>query len=313
MAPQDEPARLASLVERLATRSDIPHAVVAVEQVHGAFRWSHTAGRADESGTPMRSETPYFLASIDKLYTATLILKLEERGRLDLDQPMAACLPASLCRGLHRLHGTDHTGAVTVRHLLAHASGLADWLEDRPRGGPSLVDRLQHEGDRAWSLDDIARYVRDELVPHFPPQPLAGRGRIRYSDTNYMLLAGILETLTGEPLHHLHRTMLYEPLGLRHTWMAGHSRPIEPTAEPAALWAGARTIDIPLMMRSFRGMYANARTRAPRAHGCSTAPTATCCWRARWTRSPPGWCPSASCRSCSGSWPESPDGPLGDG
>jgi D-alanyl-D-alanine carboxypeptidase len=57
----------------------------------------------------MRPETPFFLASIDKLYTATIVLKLHERGRIRLDEPITTYLPPQLIGGLHRLNGVDYT------------------------------------------------------------------------------------------------------------------------------------------------------------------------------------------------------------
>jgi CubicO group peptidase (beta-lactamase class C family) len=73
-----------------------------------------------------------------------------------------------------------------------------------------------------------------------------------------MLLASIIEAVTGRALHDVHEEMLYRPLGLRRTWIAGRSRPLDPAPEPAALWAGHRPLDIPLLMRSFHGVYSTA-------------------------------------------------------
>jgi CubicO group peptidase (beta-lactamase class C family) len=82
---------------------------------------------------------------------------------------------------------------------------------------------------------------------------------VRYCDTNFILLAAIIEAVAGQPLHRVHEQMLYEPLNLRQTWMAGYSRPLDATAAPATLWAGNRPVEIPLMMRSFWGVYSTAR------------------------------------------------------
>ena len=80
------PERLSNLLRRLGKRNKFPHAVVAVESGDGSFRWSEATGTADTSDTPMQHDTPYFLASIDKLYNATIVLKLHERGQLRLDE-----------------------------------------------------------------------------------------------------------------------------------------------------------------------------------------------------------------------------------
>jgi CubicO group peptidase (beta-lactamase class C family) len=201
------------------------------------------------------------LASITKLYPAALVLRLVERGRLEFDQPIASLLPDSLIHGLHRLDGVDHTDEITIRHLLAHSSGLADYFTDRPRGGKSLSDQLA-EGDMAWTPAEMLERVRTDLRPHFPPQePDGGKQKIRYSDTNYLLLRLIIEETEGESLIEVMQRELLEPLGFGRT--AAYP-PISPagspgatdatstaTFEPAPLWIGAERWDLPLALGSF--------------------------------------------------------------
>jgi CubicO group peptidase (beta-lactamase class C family) len=135
---------------------------------------------------------------------------------------------------MHGPHGRDHHSAPAWPHVR-----LPDWLEDRPKGGHSLVERLLADGDRAMSLEEIVHYVRDRLLSPFPPQPAAARRpRVRYCDTNFFLLAAIVEAAAVRPLHRVHEVMLYEPLNLRRTWMAGYSQPVDTTAAPATLWGG---------------------------------------------------------------------------
>ena len=246
-------------LRRLVSRRDVAHAVMAVERGDESFRWTGAEGEAAPGGPPMRPGTPYFIASIDKLFNAIIAMRLVEQDQLRLDEPVATYLPDSVWRGLHRGRGTDRSGEITVRHLLTHTSGLADWLEDRPKGRRSLVERLEADGDLAISLDEIAAYVRDRLVPHFPPQDFESpRVRVRYSDTNFVLLSAIIERVAARPLHEVHTALLYEPLAMHHTWMAGHSQPADAAPEPAALWFGDHAVEIPLMMRSIQGVYSTA-------------------------------------------------------
>ncbi len=251
--------RLQSTFDRLASRRGVPHALVLVEHGTGGFRWASAAGESRPGGEPMRVDTPFFVASIDKTLTAAVVFLLHEDGRLGLDDPLEAWLDASRLAGLHRLAGVDRTHQLTIRHLLSHTSGLPDWLEDRPRGGRSLVEEVFEGGDQTVELDGLIARVRDRLTPHFPPQPLdRRRPRVRYSDTNFMLLTAVVEAATGQPLHLVHATRLFGPLGMRHTWVEGHSRPLEPTPTPAALWAGGAPLEIPRLMHSMRGIYATA-------------------------------------------------------
>lgn len=251
--------RLQKLLDDLVSRPPIQQAILALESGDQSFRWIGTASEINQFNEHSGADTPFFLASIDKLYNATLVMMLSETGRLDLNEPISTYLPGYITRGLHRMGGVDHTRRITTKHLLSHTSGLADWLEDYPKGGPSLISRVLEEGDRALSIEEIANVVRDELCPHFPPQDLsAKRPKVRYSDTNFMLIIAIIEAVTGQPLHRVHEQILFKPLELRHTYFPELSRPMDPTPEPMVLRANGRPIHIPLLMRSIRGMYSTA-------------------------------------------------------
>jgi D-alanyl-D-alanine carboxypeptidase len=190
------------ILHRVNSRKGIKHVVMAVESGDGALNWKGAAGEASPDGTPMQTETPYFIASIDKLFNAVLVMQLAESGRLHLDERISTYLPPIFIDGLHRLEGRDHSDRITIRHLLSHTSGLPDWLEDSPRDGESVVETITRQGDRAFTLEDTIGLVRERLTPHFPPQdPAASRPRLRYSDTNYMLLIAIIEAVTARPLH----------------------------------------------------------------------------------------------------------------
>lgn len=251
--------RLQELLRGLASRHPIRQAVIALESGDGSFRWIGAIGETDSGGNKVWEETPFFLASIDKLYNATIIMKLSESGHLDLDAAISTYLPSALTRGLHRMGGVDHSERITIRHLLSHTSGLADWLEDYPKRGPSLINQLTDKGDATFSIEDVVAVVRDRLRPHFPPQdPSTEHPKVRYSDTNYMLIIAIIEAVTGQPLHQVHEQSLFRPLGLRHTYFPGHSQPLDTTPEPMILRARGQPLHIPLLLRSVRGVYSTA-------------------------------------------------------
>ena len=251
--------RLEALLRRLVLRAPIRQAILALETMDGSFRWAAAEGEPTANGSPMLAGTPFFLASIDKLLNATIVMKLAEGRQLDLDARICPYLPPALTRGLHRMNGTDYSERITVRHLLSHTSGLADWLEDRPKGGRSLIDRVISDGDAALSIEDVTTVVRDELRPHFAPQDLAAdRQMVRYSDTNFMLLIAVIEGVTGEPLHQVHERLLFWPLNLRHTYFVGRSQPVDPTPDPPILRVEGRPLHVPLLLRSVWGIYSTA-------------------------------------------------------
>ncbi len=240
------PAVLEAELRRLAGRRAIPHAILAVESLDGHFRWSGVEG----AGFPPR--TPFFLASITKLYIAAAILRLSERGLLHLDGRLSDYLPAGLIRGLHRFQGRDYTTQITLHHCLCHATGLPDSLEERPRGGRSLLELAFEEGDRAWTLTEAITLARDHLKPHFPPQVLSQpNARIRYSDTNFQLLMAVIETVTGKTLASAYDELLFQPLGLSRTRL-----PETPGEAPAPLYFGSRILELPRALESSRDLIA---------------------------------------------------------
>ncbi|MDH3220792.1 MAG: beta-lactamase family protein [Gammaproteobacteria bacterium] len=247
--------RLEGLLRDLTSRRPIVQAIVAVESGDRSFGWIGAEGMT-ASGGRVVEDTPFFIASIDKLYNATITMMLDEAGNLDVDELISTYLPQTITGKLHRYEGIDFSEKITVRHLLTHTSGLADWLEDYPRGGPSLIESILEEGDRILTIEELVAHVRDQLKPHFPPQDLFGRRpKVRYSDTNFMLVTAIIEAVTGQPLHEVHKRMLHEPLGLRQTYFPGLSRSIHPTTAPMTLRARAEPLNIPHLIESVRGIY----------------------------------------------------------
>lgn len=247
--------RLQEVPHRLISQNGVRHAVLGVESLDGSFRWSAAKGEANPGGRPMTPDTPFFIASISKLYIAAIILKLHERGCLSLSESISAYLPQSLIGGIHRLGGVDYTDRISVINLLSHTSGLPDYIEESPKGGRPLVQRLVEDGDMLLTIDDVVCIARDDLTPHFPPQShCAGCQKARYSDTNYQLLIAVIESVTGRSLDQAYTEFLLRPLNLRHTWHPGHPLP-ECSSEPATLWFGDKPVEIPLAMRSLGDLY----------------------------------------------------------
>jgi D-alanyl-D-alanine carboxypeptidase len=248
---------LEASLDRLMARRDVHHAVMAVRSGDGQLDWRGARGDARPGGPPLTSDTPYFVASVDKLVTATALFVLAERGVLDLDGRLGAYLDPALVRGLHVWRGVDRSDELTLRHLVSHTSGLADYLEDRPKGGRTLVEETLERGDGGWTFDEAFERVRSRLRPHFAPQdPHDPLSRAQYSDTNYLLLKAVLEAVTGQPVAEVYRELVFAPLGMSSTFVVSRDEPqAERMAGAAALWAGAAPFDAPVTLRSTFAMF----------------------------------------------------------
>jgi D-alanyl-D-alanine carboxypeptidase len=158
----------------------------------GAVVWVGSSGFTRD-GRPMAPDEPLVIGSVTKTFVAAAVLQLVAEGRVELDDPMRSHLP-----GL-----TTVSRRITVAHLLEHTSGLADVFNEATRVG------LETDPGHAWTLDEILKTVRD---PWYAP----GDGWA-YSNTNYLLLAMLLEEVTGESLADIVASRLTEPLGLEST------------------------------------------------------------------------------------------------
>jgi D-alanyl-D-alanine carboxypeptidase len=213
------------LVSNLVEKDkSVKNCVLSVMRGDGSFSWSGAAGIASQDGqVPMTKDTPIYIASITKLYTATAIMRLYEKGELSLDDPMAKYLPEGLIQGIHVYQGKDYSHEITIKE------GIADYYTEKQKGGKSLFELFQQEPERSWTVDETIERARKDLQPNFPPGTAAS-----YSDTNFQLLGKIIEAVTGKPLHIVFEEFFFRPLGLKHTWLIGCSKPqVSPSAQPA--------------------------------------------------------------------------------
>ncbi len=152
-------------------------------------------------GIPNEVDTRFATASATKGLTALAVMSLVEEGRLGLDTTARSVLGADL-----PLIADD----VTVEHLLAHRSGIGDYLDEAAE--MDLADYLMpvpvHE------LDTTERFLR--VLEGFETKFAAG-ARFAYCNGGYVVLALIAERVAGTPFHELVRERVCEPAGLGDT------------------------------------------------------------------------------------------------
>ena len=205
---------------------------LAVARGDGSYSWAGAAGVANPRGkVRVTAETPIYMASVTKVYIASLVMLLSERKLLALDDPMAKYLPAAPVHGIDVYHGHDYSGQVTVRQLVSMTSGLPDYYVEKGPDGKTGFDLFVADPAKTWTPEEMINRARTALKPHFAP----GHG-LYYSDTNYQLLGRIIERVTHTSLANALRRYMLGPLKLRHTWLTG-------TPEPQGLPAPAHVFD----------------------------------------------------------------------
>lgn len=176
--------------------------------------WAGAAGSADvEAGEPMRPDARMRLESVSKLWTAALLLRLEEQGQLAFDDTVGELAPDLL----------PSSPQVTLRQLLNHTSGLVDNNDisvDPSRylaqvDDPALRAELRQAGERLVRDPDYEFPVRlmIRFVAALPLRSEPGAA-YHYSNVGYQVAGLIAERVTGETLARLHERELLEPLGL---------------------------------------------------------------------------------------------------
>jgi D-alanyl-D-alanine carboxypeptidase len=148
----------------------------------------------------MRPADRFRAGSNAKPFVSVVVLQLAERGRLSLDAPLPAVLPASVVGRF------ANAPAITVRMLLGHRSGIPDWQT------PAIVDEIAHHPAKVWTMAEIL-----DIAAAQPPVFAPGTS-YKYSNTNYNLLGVITEQATGHSWRREVTRRVIGPLGLTRTY-----------------------------------------------------------------------------------------------
>lgn len=176
----------------LIAEYEVPGAALAY--LHEGELHEFAAGTLNTAtGVEATPDALYQIGSVSKVWTATLIMLLIERGRLTLDTPVAEVLPE------FKVADPEVTETVTIRHLLTHTSGIdGDLFLDTGRGD-----------------DCVAKYV-EACADLIQNHPLGGTQS--YCNSGFVIAGRIAERLGGKRWDDLIREEIAEPLGLAHTW-----------------------------------------------------------------------------------------------
>jgi D-alanyl-D-alanine carboxypeptidase len=182
-------------IDKILSKEFLPHLPGGVVLIAKAGQpiFHRAYGMADlEIGLPMNTEHAFKIGSITKQFTAIAILKLVERGKLDLKSDVRDYYPEL----------PDYGKRITLEQILTHTSGL-----------PSLVDLGTFEmlSRQHHSVVELIELTRTEPL-HFNP----GQGFF-YSDTGYILLGGIIERMSGKSYGEFLESEILEPNGIRRT------------------------------------------------------------------------------------------------
>ena len=144
----------------------------------------------------VNNHTAFDIASITKTFTSMAILKLMENGKLKLDDPVKNYL-------------TDFPkGDVTIKMLLSHTSGIEDYLK--------FMDESNYDKNTIMSNADLYSFIKSNPIKVFVKNAGAA---FDYSNTNFALLALVIEKITGVSYKTYMDNTLFKPLKMDDTYI----------------------------------------------------------------------------------------------
>lgn len=193
--------KLQDLLDRVVSEKNVPGIVLQVLDLRQG-EWSLASGMADiDSQTPMDPTYRFRCASNTKTFTAAAIMLLKQEGLLQLDDPIARYVP--------EMH-IPLDSVITIRHLLAHRSGMADYVSET-----DLLNILQEDPHHAFTPEELVQASIDHGFDFYPGTQFS------YSNTGYVVAALIIEkaNLEGLTYPEFIKACLLEPLGLTDTFV----------------------------------------------------------------------------------------------
>ena len=175
---------------------DVPGVVVGISQPSHAKMIITSGVSSLKDNQPMTETAQFRVASIAKTFIAAEVLKLGSQDRVNLDAPISAYLS-----------NVQFGDGVTLRQLLSHRSGYFDPARDDKNFIPAIAKDM----NRLWTWQEVV----DQAGQH--PLYFEPGTRYDYSDTNYLILALLIEQVTGQSLGDVLTNDLIHPLHLKHT------------------------------------------------------------------------------------------------
>jgi D-alanyl-D-alanine carboxypeptidase len=166
--------------------------------------WCGAGGKADlHNDVAMKPCNISRVGSTVKMFTAAAILKLQEEGKLQLDDRIAAYLQGDV---INKIENADQA---TIRQLLQHSSGIYNYIQNLKFQTASTNDLI-----REWKPEDLLHYAYNQKAYFSPGED------VRYSNTGYILLGLLIEKIEGKPFYKVFEEKIFNPLGMTMTKFA---------------------------------------------------------------------------------------------
>ncbi|WP_452226843.1 serine hydrolase domain-containing protein [Lacinutrix cladophorae] len=214
-----------SIKNRINHHSKNPvHSILLyIENESKGFKYNEGFGLETDNGKPVTKNSSFKIASSTKLFVSTIILQLEEEGKLSINDkvfPYLKDIEYLNFKNFHNLKGIKYAQDITIEHLLSHRSGLADLFTDKEEAFFEMI--MQNPNKQYTPKSIVALYNQFNLnqEPHFTPNT-----GWHYSDINYVLLGLIIEKLDKTKLAQSIRNRILEPMEMKNTFFEFYEEP----------------------------------------------------------------------------------------
>ncbi len=171
---------------------------LALSIVHdGEIVYTQGYGVAGPDGTPVTPQTPFIIGSTSKSITALAIMQLVEAGEIELDAPVQTYLP------WFTMADPELAKLITVRHLLAHTSGLSGPVSDKDLVNPDVSEAALETHIRELAGYNLARTPGESH---------------EYNNTGYDILGLIVQTVSGGSFEDYIEEHIYAPLEMTNSY-----------------------------------------------------------------------------------------------
>lgn len=207
----DKDEQIENMIFERIDNEELYGAVFQIEQ--GGSTIQAAAGNLDE-------DQPFSIASVTKMFTASVIFQMAEDGLITLDDTIDMYLTPEEYSGLHIYEGVEYSQSITIGQLISQTTGLPAYAESEAEGLTLVEESIQNGASFTFASklnsakDKGARFVNGEGA--------------YYADINYDILGEIIERVSEDTLESQYEQYIFEPLELNDTLLAEADSEVPP-------------------------------------------------------------------------------------
>lgn len=187
-------AGIDAFFQSIASKQNFSGSVLVSYNEHVLYRKAFGYNNPSKKLLPLKSRSVFQLASVSKQFTAAAIMKLAEEKRLSIDDSVQKFFPGFPYKN------------ISIRLLLTHRAGLGNYTY--------FTEKIT---DRKTPLSN--KGVVDLMIQHQPSIYFFPNRKMDYSNTGYVILAAIVEQVSGRSFKDYMEQEIFRPLGMKHTYV----------------------------------------------------------------------------------------------